>query len=71
MRIHQFIADHSIALGFGASSSTAIAGVTVATINPYLQAGAFVVSIIVGVFTIADYIRKYKLRKRYDQQPKN
>jgi len=71
MRITQFIADHSVAIGFGASGSAATAGAMIANVNPYLQAAAFVVAIIAGACSIADYIRKYRARKRYDQQQKH
>lgn len=71
MRITQFISEHSVAFGFGASGGTAVTGATIASINPYLQAIAFVISIAVGVFTIADYIRKHQARKRHDKQSKD
>ena len=64
MRITHFISEHSVAIGFGASGTSAVTGAMVAAINPYLQAAAFTVSIIVGLCTIADYIRR---RRRNDK----
>lgn len=71
MQITHFIADHSVAIGFGTSGSAVAAGVTLANINPYLQAAAFIVAIIAGLCSIADYFHKRMLRKRHDQQSKH
>lgn len=71
MRFTQYIADHSVHIGFGASGSAVAAGVTIGNINPYLQAAAFVVAIVAGGCSIADYFHKRKLRKRHDQQSKS
>jgi len=56
--IQQHVQDRVADTAAATASGSLVFGMTIGQINQYLQAGAFLVSIITGIFAIRYYIRR-------------